>query len=140
MHARYEIHLENYSKVINIEAQTMVDMVKRDIIPAVSAYMDSLSSSILSKKAVLADLPCVAETETLKKLSGLTDSLYAKCAELESLLVKVPEGNEQKAALYYHDKVFAAMQEMRAIADEMETMTSSEFWPYPTYGDLLFKV
>ena len=139
MKARYEIHLESYSKVINIEAQTAVDMVKRDILPAVSSFMDSLSSSILSKKAVSKDIPCVAETETLKKLAGLSDSLYAKCAELEKALVKIPE-NPQKAALYYHDKVFALMQEMRALADEMETMTSSEYWPYPTYAEMLFNI
>ena len=139
MKARYEIHLESYSKVINIEAQTAVDMVKRNILPAVSGYMDTLSSSILSKKAVSADIPCFAETETLKKLAGLSDALYVKCAELEKALVNVPE-DAQKAALYYHDTVFFMMQEMRALADEMETLTSSEYWPYPTYGEMLFNI
>ena len=139
MKARYEIHLESYSKVINIEAQTTVDMVKRDILPAVSSYMESISSAVLNKKAVCKDLPCIAETETLKKLSGLSDSLYLKCAELETALVKIPK-DAQKAALYYHDTVFALMQEMRAIADEMETMTSSEYWPYPSYGEMLFNI
>ncbi len=139
MKARYEIHLESYSKVINIEAQTMADMVKRDILPAVSSYMESISSAVLNKKAVCKDLPCIAETETLKKLSGLSDSLYLKCAELETALVKIPK-DAQKAALYYHDTVFALMQEMRAIADEMETMTSSEYWPYPSYGEMLFNI
>ena len=139
MKARYEIHLENYSKVINIEAQTAVDMVKRDILPAVSGYMDALSSSILSRRSVLKDVPCTAETETLKKLTGLSDGLYTKCAELEKALIKVPE-DPQKSALYYHDTVFSLMQEMRALADEMETMTSSEYWPYPTYGEMLFNI
>ena len=139
MKARYEIHLESYSKVINIEAQTMADMVKRDILPAVSSYMESISSAVLNKKAVCKDLPCIAETETLKKLSGLSDSLYLKCAELETALVKIPK-DAQKAALYYHDTVFALMQEMRAIADEMETMTSAEYWPYPSYGEMLFNI
>ena len=139
MKARYEIHLENYSKVINIEAQTAVDMVKRDILPAVSGYMDALSSSILSRRSVLKDIPCTAETETLKKLTGLSDGLYTKCAELEKALIKVPE-DPQKSALYYHDTVFSLMQEMRALADEMETMTSSEYWPYPTYGEMLFNI
>ncbi len=138
MKARYEIHLESYSKVINIEAQTMADMVKRDILPAVSSYMESISSAVLNKKAVCKDLPCIAETETLKKLSGLSDSLYLKCAELETALVKIPK-DAQKAALYYHDTV-ALMQEMRAIADEMETMTSAEYWPYPSYGEMLFNI
>ena len=139
MKARYEIHLESYSKIINIEAQTAVDMVKRDILPAVSAYTDALSSSILGKRAVSKDIPCTADTELLKKLSSLSDGLYGKCADLEKALVKVPE-DAQKAALYYHDKVFALMQEMRAIADEMETMTASEYWPYPTYGEMLFNI
>ena len=139
MTARYEIHLESYSKVINIEAQTAVDMVKRDILPAVSAFMDSLSSSILSKRAVSEDIPCTAETETLKKLAALSDGLYAKCTELETALVKIPE-DAQKAALYYHDTVFALMQEMRALADEMETMTASDYWPFPTYGEMLFSI
>ncbi len=139
MRARYEIHLESYSKVLNIEAQTAVDMVKRDILPAVSAFTDSLSSSILSKRAVSKDIPCTAEMETLKKLSGLSGSLYEKCAQLECALLKIPE-NAQKAAAYYHDTVFTLMQEMRAIADEMETMTSAEYWPYPTYGEMLFNI
>ena len=139
MTARYEIHLESYSKVINIEAQTAVDMVKRDILPAVSAFMDSLSSSILNKRAVSEDIPCTAETETLKKLAALSDGLYAKCTELETALVKIPE-DAQKAALYYHDTVFALMQEMRALADEMETMTASDYWPFPTYGEMLFSI
>ena len=139
MKARYEIHLENYSKIINIEAQTMVDMVKRDILPAVSAYVETLSSAVLNKKAVCADLACSAETEIIKKLSGLCDGLYAKCAELETALVKIPE-DPQASALYYHDTIFALMQEMRAIADEMETMTSSEYWPYPSYGEMLFNI
>ena len=139
MKARYEIHLESYSKIINIEAQTAVDMVKRDILPAVSAYTDALSSSILGKRAVSKDIPCIADTELLKKLSSLSDGLYGKCAYLEKALIKVPE-DTQKAALYYHDKVFALMQEMRAITDEMETMTASEYWPYPTYGEMLFNI
>ena len=139
MKARYEIHLESYSKIINIEAQTAVDMVKRDILPAVSAYTDALSSSILGKRAVSKDIPCIADTELLKKLSSLSDGLYGKCADLEKALIKVPE-DTQKAALYYHDKVFALMQEMRAITDEMETMTASEYWPYPTYGEMLFNI
>ena len=139
MKARYEIHLESYSKIINIEAQTTVDMVKRDILPAVSAYTDALSSSILGKRAVSKDIPCIADTELLKKLSSLSDGLYGKCADLEKALIKVPE-DTQKAALYYHDKVFALMQEMRAITDEMETMTASEYWPYPTYGEMLFNI
>ena len=139
MKARYEIHLESYSKIINIEAQTAVDMVKRDILPAVSAYTDALSSSILGKRAVSKDIPCIADTELLKKLSSLSDGLYGKCADLEKALIKVPE-DTQKAALYYHDKVFARMQEMRAITDEIETMTASEYWPYPTYGEMLFNI
>ena len=139
MKARYEIHLESYSKIINIEAQTAVDLVKRDILPAVSAYTDALSSSILGKRAVSKDIPCIADTELLKKLSSLSDGLYGKCADLEKALIKVPE-DTQKAALYYHDKVFALMQEMRAITDEMETMTASEYWPYPTYGEMLFNI
>ena len=139
MKARYEIHLESYSTIINIEAQTAVDMVKRDILPAVSAYTDALSSSILGKRAVSKDIPCIADTELLKKLSSLSDGLYGKCADLEKALIKVPE-DTQKAALYYHDKVFALMQEMRAITDEMETMTASEYLPYPTYGEMLFNI
>jgi glutamine synthetase len=140
MNARAEIHLENYSKVINIEAQTMVDMVKRDIIPAVCAYAGSLSDSMLSKKAAIKDVPCAAEEALIMKLSSLNDSLYKHCMELEKLLVSVPDGSAQKIANYYRDKVFAAMQSMRAVADELETVTSSDYWPFPTYGDMLFTV
>ena len=105
MKARAEIHLENYSKVINIEAQTMVDMVKRNIIPAVSSYTGSLSDSLLSKKAAVKDVPCATEETLIKKLASLNDSLYKHCSELETLLVSVPDGNGQKIANYYHELV-----------------------------------
>ena len=139
MKARYEIHLEHYNKIINIEANTALDMAKRSILPAVSSFMDALSSSIISRRTVCESLPCTAETETLTKLATLSDELYRTCGELQNALDSIPE-NTQKAAYYYHDTVFALMQKMRTFADEMETMTSAEYWPYPTYREILFNI
>ncbi len=139
MKARYEIHLEHYNKIINIEANTAIDMVKRSILPAVSSFMDALSSSIISRRNVCKSIPCTAETETLKKLATLSDKLYHTCEDLQKALDSIPK-NTQKAAYYYHDTIFSLMQEMRTSADEMETITARDYWPYPTYGEILFNI
>lgn len=141
VHSRYEIQLENYTKVLNIEALTMLDMAKKDILPGVSAYVKELTETANAKKALCADIPCEAEIDLIQKLSSLTVCFAKKIEALEQALLgtKAMEG-VQELADYYKDHVFAAMQELRAVADEMEINTSSKYWPYPSYGQLLFGV
>ncbi len=142
MHARYEIQLEDYCKIINIEALTMLDMAKKDIFPAVSAYTKELSDSILAKKSVCGDMVCDAEIDLVKKLSALLSDFYAKIKVLEDAVINAAtvEGDIAKKSMYYRNSVFASMQELRAVADELETLTSGKDWPFPTYGELLFNV
>lgn len=142
MHARYEIQLENYSKIINIEALTMLDMAKKDIFPAVSAYVRELTETALAKKSLSAAIPTSSEEELVEKLSKLLVCFTKKIDELESALINATEYEDdaQEYANYYLNTVFATMQELRAIGDEMEINTASDYWPMPVYGDLLFSV
>ena len=137
--ARQEILLDNYSKIINIEAQTMIEMANKEIIPACAKFTADLAEGI-AKKAALG-IPALAETDVAKKVSELTDRAYAATKVLEDVVVeaKLIE-NVAEAAHNYHDKVVVAMQELRAACDAAETIVSKEYWPFPTYSDLLFSV
>ena len=139
--ARKVITLEEYVKTINIEALTMLEMAKQDILPAVSGYVKELTDTALAKKSLSASIPTSVEEDLITTLSNDLVSFSEKVKALEEILAK---GNDiedaQERANYYHDVVFAAMNELRAVSDEMETMTSSEYWPYPTYDKLLFGV
>ena len=139
LHARQEILLENYSKVINIEALTAADMAKTEILPAVMKYGKEICDIAASKKAVGIE-PSV-EMATAKKVNDLTAALSEKAAALSDAVVKAQavEGEEQKAR-FYHDEVFSLMQSLRAVADELETIVGEKDWPYPTYDELLFNV
>ena len=142
MQSRQDIILETYAKTINIEALTASDMVKRDILPAVSSYVAELASGVATKKAISDDIPCEAELDIIKRLSGLQDCAYKKLAALDNAIIGVKEGGEDpiEVATYYKDSVITAMTELRAVVDEMETLVSSDYWPYPSYGDLMFRV
>lgn len=141
LQSRYEIQLENYSKVINIEAETMLDMAKKDILPAVSSYVRELADTALSKKALSDTIPCDVEIELAEKLSKLLSCFAKKIAALEEALIKAKDvEGAQELADYYQQVVFAAMSELRAVGDEMEVNVSAEYWPYPSYGDMLFSV
>lgn len=137
--SRMEILLENYSKTINIEAQTMIEMSNREIIPACIAYMNELASAVEKKTSV--GFTATTESDLLKKLTNLTDRAYVATKVLEDIVVEAKLIEDVKAsALNYHDKVFAAMQELRTNCDALETIVSKEYWPFPTYSDLLFSV
>ncbi len=139
--ARYTIKLDNYSKVLHIEALTMLDMVWKDILPAVSAYSKSLADAALAKKALSSEIDCRFETELSAKLSALTAAAVAKTQELEYAVTDVKNITDSLAlARYYKDAVFAAMKELRVVVDELEVNTASSYWPYPSYGELLFSV
>lgn len=139
--SRYEIMLENYSKVINIEALTMLEMARQDIIPAVCEYIKLLSDETAAKKLVCASANCSMEENLI---SALSDKLSALFENLEALDKEVHTAHNmsgaQKAAEYYHDTVLARMEKVRGIADYMEVYTAKEYWPFPTYGDLLFSI
>ncbi len=138
--SRCRIMLEEYSKTLHIEALTMLEMVRRDIVPAVVSYMKELSDTAVSKKTLGID--CGLENELLQKLSPLCADLYHKSEMLNGAVLKAKDAEEDavKCAHYYRDAVFAAMQELRAAADELETYMPSHVWPYPSYGELLYGV
>ena len=133
--ARYEIHLEAYSKIVNIEALTSVDMVLHQILPAASAYTASLCDTVRAKEAVGAS--CKAEKSLISKLSTATDALYENTEKLKSDLAAAPEGGEASSS-YYHAVIIPDMDAVRKEADLLEQLTDKSYWPYPTYSDLLF--
>ena len=142
MHSRYEILLDNYCKTLNIEALTMIDMAKKQILPAVFSYLKDLSGTATQKKAISADIPCEPEESLIRKISSLAACFYKKTEALESALLDARnfEGDLQKEADHYKGDVFTAMQEMRLSADELETLLGKSYWPFPSYSDLLFRV
>ena len=137
INARAEIHIENYSTVISIEANTMVDMIRHDILPAVSGYATDLCERAASKDAL--GVACKYETSTAKEIAKLTDSLMADCDKLEKDMAKMP-ADAKKAMVYCHDTIIADMTKAREAADKLETLTASDYWPFPVYSDLLFSV
>ena len=141
MMARHEIHMEKYCKVIHIEATTLIDMVQHAILNAVSAYTASLCDTILQKKTALPGVSCKVEEALASTLSSLNEELLDKTMALKSALETVSADRSPEELLhYYHDTVFGLMNEIRAIVDKLESLTATEYWPYPTYYDLLFSV
>ncbi|MBD9218710.1 MAG: glutamine synthetase type III [Clostridiales bacterium] len=138
--SRYEILLESYCKVIGIEANTMLDMAKKDILPAVSAYSKELADTAIAKHSLIKDCACSYEEESLKEISELTSELYKAVKALEDAVDKATESDVLKLALYYKDVIIPAMDAVRTPADKLELITAKKYWPFPTYGDLLFGV
>ncbi|MDO4830947.1 MAG: glutamine synthetase III [Clostridia bacterium] len=142
LRARYEIELENYSKQINIEALTMIEMAKKDITPAVTSFVRELTETALAKKSLSEAIPTSVEEDLITSLSNKLVCFTKKTAELEDAVIKASDYSDDNLAYatYYRETVFALMQELRAVGDSMETETSSEYWPYPSYGEMLFNV
>ena len=139
--SRCDIMLENYCKTVLIEANTMVDMAKTEIAPAVEAYTMDVAKAAAAKKAVDADLACAYESGLVKKLSVLTDRIALQADELEKAIVALHTAEDIEAESYaIRDVVLARMSELRVACDEAETLTAKKYWPYPSYGDLLFGV
>ena len=140
--ARFEIELETYCKQINIEALTMIDIAKNKITPAVTAFVREMTDAALAKKALSADIPTSVEEELVMSLSNRLVCFVKKTAELEEAVMGASEHKADclEYAMYFREVVFAKMQELRAVGDSMETETASDFWPYPSYYDLLFGV
>lgn len=141
MHSRYEILLEGYCKTIHIEALTMLDMVKKDIFPAIFSYTHVLTQTALNKKALAPSITCDVEETLITKLASLSSCAYKKAEFLDNALLTVKTIEDLKeATVYYRETIFQGMQELRAIVDELEMLVGRSYWPYPTYGDLLFSV
>ncbi len=141
LRARYEIDLETYCKQINIEAMTMVDMAKKNIAPAVSAFVRELTDTALAKKALSDSIPVDAETEVIERLAAAQSrfAVLTKELEQEARAAAAIEDNQERA-FACRNKVFEKMEALREVGDSMEEETSAEFWPYPSYTDLLFGV
>ena len=141
MHARYEILLEEYSKVINIEALTTVDMARKQILPAVTKFMKDLSDTIISKKAVGLANSCDMEKGTLTQVSGFANKLYEEVEKLSTLLTKVDNYTEAlENATFYKSQIIPAMNVVRAASDSLEVIVGKEYWPFPTYSDLIYRI
>ncbi len=140
MRSRHEIMLETYCKTLHIEAMTMIDMAKKEILPAVSAYNRELAEAVLAKKAAFGEIDCAYEEETGRKIAALCAEAYRACAKLEAVSAVKDAVYSEALSFYYKDEVSTAMNALRAVVDELETLVSAEFWPYPSYADLLFSV
>ena len=140
IYSRYEILLENYSKTLHIEAKTLRDMVECQFLPALMKYTDQLITSIKGKQCI-ATLPCKAETSLLTRLSAAYDDLYTMTEKLhEDTLAAEKMEDPLETAKFYHETILPAMDEIRKVADEAETILPDELLPYPAYEQLLFSV
>ena len=139
--SHYEIQLENYCKTVRIEALTMVDMARRQILPAVEKYAHALSESFASKVRLVPELSGRYEKTTVAKLSALADEIDAAAAALETETVRLKAIDDvTEASCMIRDVILQKMAELRVVCDEAEVLTAEEYWPFPTYGDLLFGV
>ena len=141
LYSRYEILMENYCKTIHIEALTMIDMVKKYIIPSVLSYQGEIAEIANSKKQLIPTLQCELEEKLLHNLSRLGNYLYAKLDTLETSVLNAKNHSDLlESAKYYRESIFINMQHLRGVVDELETLIGKDHWPLPTYGELLFSV
>jgi glutamine synthetase len=141
LHSRYEILLEQYSKIINIEAKTMLDMANRLILPAASRYVGDLAGSVVTIKDAVAGADTYAQEEVIKEVSTALRSFKEAAVALEKN-VEVAGAIEDayEAGVYYRDTVFSAMTNLRIYGDKLETLVDAEIWPLPTYAEMLFLI
>jgi glutamine synthetase len=137
--SRYEITLENYVRTVRIEALTMVDMVRREILPALMRYRGDIAASLGAAKQVAPALPCMAESKLVTQLSSLIDGIDEAVEALGACLAAL-DGDVTAEAFYIKDRVIERMTALRKLCDEAETITAAAYWPFPTYGELLFGV
>ena len=139
--SRCEITLDNYCKTVVIEANTMEDISKMQILPAVEKYVMDVSKAALAKKELDPSLECAYEMGIIRRLSALTDSIALRAEDLEKALIRLDDvGDVQKEAEMIRDEILPRMNELRLACDEAETLTAKDYWPFPKYGDLLFGV
>lgn len=141
IHSRYEVMLEGYAKVIHIEALTLLDIVKKEVIPSVVSYLNDISKTAYTKKSLNEKLSCELEERLIETISNLSACLYSNMEKLEdSILEAKNQGSTLKTARYYRETVFISMQSLRSVIDELETLVGKKYWSLPTYGELLYSV
>ncbi len=141
LYSRYEIMLDEYSKTVELEALTMVEMVKKDIVPAIMRYTGDLTDVALKKKQLSDKISTKVEEETVTKLSDITASIYETVEKLDAVIINAKATEDsKKAADICKDELIPLMTLLRKSADEAELMVAKNYWPFPTYGDLLFSV
>ncbi len=141
LRSRYEIMLENYCKAVVIEANTMVSMAKTQIAPAVESYSVHVAKAANTKRAMDQSIPCEYEGKIVKKLSALLDRISIKADELEDAVLSLDEAEDiGSESVMIRDNILGLMGELRLACDEAETITAKKYWPFPTYGDILFSV
>ena len=140
LHSRYEILNDEYSKTIHIEALTMIDMINRQVLPAVIDFSSSIAESIVRKKAALPEMKIDAETERLAEIEGLENKLYKAVKELDKAVVIAADYTGSSLSHYYRNTVIPLMDSVREYCDGLELIVGQKNWPYPTYGEMLFYV
>ena len=141
MHSRYEVELEHYSKIINIEALTMLEMARKQLLPAVNSYMSELANTAASKLAVSENISVRSETKTLTKLSADADAMSDAVDTLQDAVdASKALPTEAEKAVAFHDNVLPAMDALRAAADDAETICGEDYWPLPSYSKMLYYV
>ena len=141
LRSRYEIMLENYCKTVCIEAQTMSDMARKQILPAIERYLADVADAAARKKALDAGISCAYEKRLAKKLATMVDSIDERTDALDGAIAKLRTlSNVTEEANYIRDEMLLKMSELREVADEAEIISAESYWPFPSYGDLLFGV
>lgn len=141
MISRYEVTLENYSKTVNIEALTLLDMVNKKIIPSTMEYMESVADNILKVSASMPEIKCETQKKILTQLSTLLDGIRLRGEKLFSSVDKANKAfSSKEQAVLFRDEVISCMEELRELIDKLELIVSKRYWPYPPYGDLIFSV
>ena len=141
MHARFEIGMEHYCKTIKIEALTMINMTEKEILPAVSRFEKDLAETVINKRAADKTADCAYETFVLKELSALTGRALDSVQRLKSLVRDAENvAGITPQAQFYRDRILPEMENLRASCDRMEEKTAKDYWPFPSYGDLLYSV
>ena len=141
MESHFEVKLEKYSQILNIEVETMLEMINKDILPASFDYMNKVGETAAKVKSIVSTAKCTAEANLLKKLDGLSDELAAKAEELANAHLAVKQlSGAMEVAKAYAEKILPLMAETRAVADEIEPLLGEGFKPYPCYEDLLYRV
>ncbi len=140
LEARQEIYFQNYCKTLNIEALTAIDMINKDILPAISSYIGKLSSTVVSKKTAFAAADCTYEEATATRLSSLVTQMFNGVDELSNELASIKRMGAVEKACKFRDVIIPKMEELRKYSDEAESITGADYWPFPTYANLLFGV
>jgi Uncharacterized protein related to glutamine synthetase len=140
LHSRYEILNEEYSKTVHIEALTLIDMIRRDVIPAVSRYTGALATAVNAKKSVSPSLRSLSELKMLEEIDGVSSELYVALTSLENAVASSSSYEGSALAHYTRNEILTKMDDVREASDRLELLVAKEYWPYPSYGQMLFYI